>query len=722
MKRGLMLVVCVFLVFSMTFVSAGWFSDLIKTIFLGDEPSFSPELGEKEDTTKGIDESISREAKPEEIITQTHHKECIGSQCVYVQGPGEDECNRDSDCMQNGEECVDSDGGINYSEQGTCNDGRIHTDFCLGKHRLREYYCSDRDNCLLVNYYCESRCGNGKCLNYCDEDNACLDLYYEYTLNEGDEILIGEGIFKLDFVSESFIFFSISLDGLAWEEHSAFLYQIVRIYGLNVHIQPVLLEPENNSAVIKTALHLPPYQTSISCINNKIYAGIITYGCFEHQCNFDISSLLVEECSDSEYCLNGYNKCLLDDPSNVEITDDKRFIINYEPVFPLGLWVGGALDEYSFDEFRDAGINLVIVYPGAYNPANVDGYMSRCAFNLELANELGMYAFIGVSSSPELFGNGSEIRDEVIQNMIECSYRAPAFIGRLSDEPAWVNFLEQNFTPDEHNRLFQDFKEKDPYEHILWINHAPTTTGERPLNKTRFIEDINLYNNADVKSIDVYPIENRMPGHCYLPPPNVPEKVSCVGEYVDILREAVNDEMPVGMTLLGRDPDANSVKERRFMAYQAIAHGAKGLTYWGGLSEGAATVVSELSSINSVLASEDVEREVVNRDGIKTLLKECNGKVYLISVNELNESVENVEFYNLSSYNSARVLFEDRSIFINNGQFVDGFEDYGVHVYYLREEDLDFITKLTAMIKKLFFDDMLTIYNPDFLEIYFNTL
>ena len=99
---------CVFLIISISFVSAGWFSELLKKIFV--EPLFSPEASDKETATKGINEIISTGSKPEAGIEAKidYHKECINQQCGQVEGPGEDECSSNSDC---GIECTDSDNG-----------------------------------------------------------------------------------------------------------------------------------------------------------------------------------------------------------------------------------------------------------------------------------------------------------------------------------------------------------------------------------------------------------------------------------------------------------------------------------------------------------------------------------------------------------------------------------------------------------------------------------
>ena len=69
--------------------------------------------------------------------------------------------------------CSDSDGGINYNQQGTtCLSGKIApsgdcvSDVCLNNVTLKEYYCGGPNNNSIksVNYNCPNGCSNGACL------------------------------------------------------------------------------------------------------------------------------------------------------------------------------------------------------------------------------------------------------------------------------------------------------------------------------------------------------------------------------------------------------------------------------------------------------------------------------------------------------------------------------------------------------------------------------
>ena len=121
--------------------------------------------------------------------------------------------------------------------------------------------------------------------------------------------------------------------------------------------------------------------------------------------------------------------------------------------------------------------------------------------------------------------------------------------------------------------------------HVIWLNHAPRNS----------LEDLRLYNRAaDMAGCDIYPAPpNLAVGHSDLPDMGL----TSVGAYTERMRQAapgkacamvlqgfgwrdlrekVNEhETAVG---IGRRP---TWAESRFMAYDAIIHGANAILYWG---------------------------------------------------------------------------------------------------------------------------------------------
>ena len=70
--------------------------------------------------------------------------------------------------------------------------------------------------------------------------------------------------------------------------------------------------------------------------------------------------------------------------------------------------------------------------------------------------------------------------------------------------------------------------------------------------------------------------------------------------------------------------------------------------------------------------------------GIEFITKKFNGETYLISVNSDKNPVK-VTFTGLDKYKSVKVLKENRTIEIIQGQFIDNYSPFDVHIYKLME-------------------------------------
>lgn len=129
---------------------------------------------------------------------------------------------------------------------------------------------------------------------------------------------------------------------------------------------------------------------------------------------------------------------------------------------------------------------------------------------------------------------------------------------------------------------YQALRTIDP-QHPVWMNHAPRNT----------IEDLAFFDRAaDIVGCDIYPVpEAPQIRHSDL----VNRTLGSVGAYTRRMQEAAPGK-PVWMVLQGTgwgdfhedfQDDAKKLMRRprkdetRFMAYDAIVHGARGLLYWG---------------------------------------------------------------------------------------------------------------------------------------------
>ena len=129
---------------------------------------------------------------------------------------------------------------------------------------------------------------------------------------------------------------------------------------------------------------------------------------------------------------------------------------------------------------------------------------------------------------------------------------------------------------------YQALRKLDP-KHPVWMNHAPRNT----------IEDLAYFDRAaDIVGCDIYPVpESPLIKHSDL----ANRTLSSVGAYTRRMQQAA-PEKPVWMVLQGTGwsdfqtgftPEQLETLRRprkdetRFMAYDAIVHGARGILYWG---------------------------------------------------------------------------------------------------------------------------------------------
>ena len=142
-----------------------------------------------------------------------------------------------------------------------------------------------------------------------------------------------------------------------------------------------------------------------------------------------------------------------------------------------------------------------------------------------------------------------------------------------ADEPEWGS---EYIEPMQHMR--EQLRKLDP-DHPIWIVQAPMGT----------VDSLREYNDDD---------GHHRPGHlsdlairraCTRELPN--HEISLVGDHTRIMQEVVQGEKPIWMTLQiawsgvakeGRMLRMPTLAQERFMAYEAIINGARGLIWFGG--------------------------------------------------------------------------------------------------------------------------------------------
>ncbi len=233
----------------------------------------------------------------------------------------------------------------------------------------------------------------------------------------------------------------------------------------------------------------------------------------------------------------------------------------------------------------------------------------------------------------------------------------------------------------------------DEPDHSFW-NVPPTEI--RAMSKTLAVEDDNhpssvlfmawapsnsyqYADSADILMIDPYSW-----------------KIPTLLTQVDTLRHAAGPDKPMWIVLrLGWDNEKEPSAEYLYATtYGAITHTADGVLWFSYHPDTYPTawktlvaITLELKELSGVLTDKTSKKKVlVSNPAIHTILKEHEGKLYLITVNINTEPVENVKMTIAGAGSSqAKVKFENRSTPVVNGIINDNFKPNERHVYVLSQ-------------------------------------
>jgi hypothetical protein len=250
--------------------------------------------------------------------------------------------------------------------------------------------------------------------------------------------------------------------------------------------------------------------------------------------------------------------------------------------------------------------------------------------------------------------------------------------------------------------------------HVIWLNHAPRNS----------LADLRLYNRAaDMVGCDIYPAPpNLAVGHSDLPD----KGLTSVGAFTDRMREAApgkacamvlqgfgwrdlqskpnEQETAVG---IGRRP---TWAESRYMAYDAILHGANALLYWGTaymkpveddgtpangrpqLWRDLLRVARELQALEPALVASPLKPPTVrhaatfgsiDEGGILCAVRRAGDDFVVIVLNETDNGMR-FTLENLPAKLNRRTLYrlyfpEEQKV--AGRRFADGIRSWGVQVY-----------------------------------------
>lgn len=386
-------------------------------------------------------------------------------------------------------------------------------------------------------------------------------------------------------------------------------------------------------------------------------------------------------------------------PVPTRVTYDKynRLLKNGKPWFPIVFTPGppplGAMDPNG----RDA---VEVLAAGG-----VDGFRinrieepegeETCAKYLDWFARHDVYAFPYLKEI-SVFDPRAPGRQERLRKVVERFRYHPALaVWKTEDEPAWGKAPIEGLM-----EAYKYLKQIDP-DHPAWMAHAPRDT----------VELLHEYCKAcDITGLDIYPISVPMGKHGHFPN----KEISVVGDYAEWINRAVDGKKPFFMILQvcwsGVIPPDNilvypTFHQERYMAYQAIIKGARGLvffgmpvalqgrdaelgynwTFWNETLHPLLTEIGKGSELHSALLAPNsaLPLKATGVPDIEFTVREVGPYAYILAAKR-EGSPALIKFTGSFLKGQAEVMFENRHLDITNGEFTDRFERNDVHIYKLR--------------------------------------
>ena len=392
------------------------------------------------------------------------------------------------------------------------------------------------------------------------------------------------------------------------------------------------------------------------------------------------------------FCSAHGNQAIINSDSVLEIDGRKIFVIGFTTSPPPdGKTPSG---KNGIAELADAGATFVRAGPEAA--------WDEARFKLERSYEdtaarYGMHCWLNLREASRI-KPGDTKNEQLLRKLLTTFRNHPALgVYKGADEPEWG---KAPLPPLE--RMYQVLEELDP-NHPLAIIQAPRGT----------IESLKSYNPVcDITGTDIYPIGYPPGAHSQFAATN--HEISMVGDYTRRMAAVAQGKKPVWMTLQiawsgvlnpGKILRFPTLPEERFMTYQAIINGARGLNYFGGgLPKGLndrdkqlgwnwtfwnrvlRPVIEEIGTKSplypALVAPVSNLPVTVSGDGIEFCVREVGGDIFLLACKRQGPTLQ-VTFSGLpETAVGGEVLFESpRKVETKAGKFSDWFAPFDVHVY-----------------------------------------
>lgn len=389
-----------------------------------------------------------------------------------------------------------------------------------------------------------------------------------------------------------------------------------------------------------------------------------------------------------------------DRPVPTRVTTDQynRVLLNGKPWFPIVLTPSGPplgakdpLGRDAVEVLAAGGVDGFRIGSGIESAADLEKYDRY----MDWYAKHGVYGFPYVAKL-SVFDPKHPERKARLKEVVERYRYHPAMaVWKTEDEPAWAKASVEGMM-----EAYKYLKEIDP-DHPAWMVHAPRDT----------VEIWREYCKAcDIAAVDIYPVSVPMGKHGHLPN----KEISVVGDYAEWIEQAVEGKKPFFMILQvafsGTTPPKNirvfpTFHQLRYMSYQSIIKGARGLVYfgmpvalegrdaelgynWTFWNEVLRPLLREFargSELHSALLAPDskLALQVKGAPDIEWRCREVGPFLYILAAKREGPPAA-VRFSGDFLRGRVQVMFEDRELEVIDSAFTDRFGPNDVHVYKVR--------------------------------------
>ena len=275
-------------------------------------------------------------------------------------------------------------------------------------------------------------------------------------------------------------------------------------------------------------------------------------------------------------------------------------LVDGTKVFPIGfsnpppLGAQAPSSKPALKELKDAGGNFIRVGFEKWSPATVDSQLRKLGDRFEEAKQQGVHCWLWLGNDPTNLVPTDPSRKEVLRKVV-AKFRGHPALGAYKgyDEPLWNRIGVGGLA-----RAYQALKQPDfdPHHPLVLIQAPRMRPPKKGGGKGPVVRDggvpldvatLKPYADAfDVTGADIFPISNPL----FNQASSARTDISVVGEVTRKMVQAAQGK-PVWMTLQiahsgtsfpKHVPCFPTLQEERFMVYEAIVNGARGLAFFGG--------------------------------------------------------------------------------------------------------------------------------------------